>query len=69
VRHLEGRISLDQAVHEIKRDTRRYAKRQLIWFRADPECHWVAADDPQALRERLRQALRACLWGGSTPGL
>jgi tRNA dimethylallyltransferase len=33
VRHLEGDLSLDRAVYEIKRDTRHFAKRQLTWFR------------------------------------
>jgi tRNA dimethylallyltransferase len=39
--HLEGRLSLDQAVEEIKKNTRRYAKRQMTWFRKDPSIHWV----------------------------
>jgi tRNA dimethylallyltransferase len=27
-------------IGELQKDTRRYAKRQLTWFRADPEMHW-----------------------------
>ena len=45
-RHLSGEIPLDQAVAEAKRDTRRYAKRQMTWFRrfmAD----WRAEPDPK----------------------
>lgn len=38
---LEGRVSLDVAAAEIKRASRRYAKRQLTWFRADPRIRWV----------------------------
>ncbi len=34
--HLQGGLSLAAAVEAIKRDTRRYAKRQLTWFKADP---------------------------------
>jgi len=41
---LEGLISLEEAVRTLKRDTRRYAKRQLTWFRADPSITWI--DDP-----------------------
>lgn len=37
---LKGRLSWDSAVETLKRDTRRYAKRQLTWFRADPEIFW-----------------------------
>ncbi|MBW1741450.1 MAG: tRNA (adenosine(37)-N6)-dimethylallyltransferase MiaA, partial [Deltaproteobacteria bacterium] len=35
--YLEHRIAWDEAVRLFKRDTRRYAKRQLTWFKADPE--------------------------------
>ena len=38
--HLEGRTSWDETVRLFKRDTRRYAKRQLTWFGADPEIEW-----------------------------
>jgi tRNA dimethylallyltransferase len=40
VSYLEGEMDLAQAIYEIKRDTRRYAKRQLTWFKADREIHW-----------------------------
>jgi tRNA dimethylallyltransferase len=36
----EGRIDLETAVEEIKKNTRRYAKRQLTWFRKDEETKW-----------------------------
>lgn len=44
IRYLSGLCSLDEAVHEMKRDTRRYAKRQLTWFKKDPEIKWFRAD-------------------------
>jgi tRNA dimethylallyltransferase len=34
--HFDGKISLDKAIELIKQNTRRYAKRQLTWFRNDP---------------------------------
>lgn len=37
---LNGEVTLDEAVRLIKRDTRRYAKRQLTWFKADPDILW-----------------------------
>ena len=43
VRHLQGECSLPEAIHDIQRDTRRYAKRQITWFRADPEFRLVFA--------------------------
>jgi tRNA dimethylallyltransferase len=41
VRYLEGRYDREEMVRELQADTRRYAKRQLTWFRADPSIHWV----------------------------
>ncbi len=39
--YLDGEITLNQAIDLIKRDTRRFAKRQLTWFKRDPRIHWV----------------------------
>ncbi|MBZ9630262.1 tRNA (adenosine(37)-N6)-dimethylallyltransferase MiaA [Salegentibacter sp. LM13S] len=39
-RFLEGKDSLETAVSEIKKNTRRFAKRQLTWFRKDTDIHW-----------------------------
>ncbi|MDO9260658.1 MAG: tRNA dimethylallyltransferase, partial [Flavobacteriaceae bacterium] len=38
--HLNEEISLEFAIDEIKKNTRRFAKRQLTWFRKDPEITW-----------------------------
>lgn len=35
--YLDGEISLDEALEQLKQNTRRYAKRQLTWFRRNPE--------------------------------
>jgi len=45
--HLQGDLNLDEAVSLIKRNTKRYAKRQLTWFRKDSEIRWFAL--PQQL--------------------
>ncbi len=42
--YLEGKNSLDEAVEIIKRDSRRYAKRQLTWFRRIKEIKWFNID-------------------------
>ncbi len=42
---LHGDCPLDEAVRLMKRDTRRYAKRQLTWFRADREIIWLEYPD------------------------
>jgi tRNA dimethylallyltransferase len=44
--YLDGKYSLDEAVASIKTNTRRYAKRQLTWFRKDPSVEWT---DPEKM--------------------
>lgn len=39
--YLAGKISLETAVDEIKKNTRQYAKRQMTWFKKDKEIKWV----------------------------
>ncbi|MGF7057076.1 tRNA (adenosine(37)-N6)-dimethylallyltransferase MiaA [Brassicibacter mesophilus] len=45
VKYLKGQYSLDEAVDILKRDSRRFAKRQLTWFRRDERIHWINIDD------------------------
>ncbi len=45
VRYLEGTVSLELAVEDIVRETRRFAKRQETWFRKEPEVAWFSAQD------------------------
>ena len=40
-RYFDGDISLEQAVADIKTNTRRYAKRQLTWFQRDTSIRWI----------------------------
>lgn len=42
--YLKGEISLEQAKQLLKRNTRRFAKRQLTWFRKNPRIHWLNGD-------------------------
>ena len=44
--YLEGKDSLETAVSEIKKNTRRFAKRQLTWFRKDQEINWFDYKTP-----------------------
>ncbi|WP_128895385.1 tRNA (adenosine(37)-N6)-dimethylallyltransferase MiaA [Longirhabdus pacifica] len=43
--YLSGEYDLDRAVYLLKRDTRRFAKRQLSWFRRMNEIHWIDVTD------------------------
>jgi tRNA dimethylallyltransferase len=57
-RHLRNECSLADALEEMTRDTCRYAKRQLTWFRADTGCRWYdAAQGEGMLVETARQFL------------
>jgi tRNA dimethylallyltransferase len=54
--YLEGKDSLETAVSEIKKNTRRFAKRQLTWFRKDQEINWF---DYKAPVEEIQQFLNS----------
>ncbi|THD67792.1 tRNA (adenosine(37)-N6)-dimethylallyltransferase MiaA [Robertkochia marina] len=46
--YMDGKATLEEAVSEIKKNTRRFAKRQLTWLRKDPDINWFEYDtDPQ----------------------
>ncbi len=40
IAYLYGELTLSDAMEQLKRDTRRYAKRQITWFRSDPSIRW-----------------------------
>jgi tRNA dimethylallyltransferase len=54
VEQLKGRLSSEDAIALMRRDTRRLAKRQMTWFRADPEIVWVPADEVERIKEYCR---------------
>jgi len=57
VEYIQGSVSRAEAIRLMKRDTRRYAKRQLIWFKKDTEFIWMAPDDVGAIRSRIADFL------------
>jgi tRNA dimethylallyltransferase len=46
--HFDGECALDEAVDLIQRNTRKYARKQLTWFRRDQEIQWF---EPQQFTE------------------
>jgi len=52
---VQGEMQLDEAHAAIQHATRRYAKRQLTWFRSDPQIHWLPGfgHDPEIYRQAL----------------
>lgn len=49
VAFIRGEVDWSETVRLLKRDTRRYAKRQFTWFRSDPEIHWIHPGDMERL--------------------
>ena len=54
---LENEITLDRAIELIKRNTRRYAKRQLTWFRKDDRIQWISVSSEDDLNTIPNQIL------------
>lgn len=55
--HFDGKISLDEAVIRIKTNTRRYAKRQLTWFKRNETITWLNPDDPDCVTAMVAQTI------------
>ena len=55
--YLKGRIPWDETIRIFKRDTRRYAKRQLTWFQNEPDVIWKSPDAHEKIREMVREFL------------
>jgi tRNA dimethylallyltransferase len=54
---LEGRQSMIDALAEMKQETRHFAKRQLTWFRRDPEIRWFQPSEKPAIFEAVQTFL------------
>jgi tRNA dimethylallyltransferase len=68
IAHLAGELTLDEALDEARRRTRRFARRQQRWFGRDPRIHWIDVDshrlpsDPSVLSELEKH------WAGKPTG-
>lgn len=49
--YFDGKCTLAYAVDKIKQNSRNYAKRQLTWFKRDPETVWFVADDTDVVEK------------------
>jgi len=52
--YFNGKCSLEESVEHLKQQTRRYAKRQLTWFRRDNRINWIYADIENAFEKALK---------------
>ncbi len=55
IKYLNGESTMDEAIAELQADTRRYAKRQFTWFRADKEMIWVEPDNIDYIKEKINE--------------
>lgn len=53
--YFDGKVSLDEAIELIKRNSRHYAKRQMTWFRRDSEFAWFAPSDIEQIIEHINK--------------
>jgi tRNA dimethylallyltransferase len=49
VEFIRGEFQWEETLHRLKRDTRRYAKRQLTWFRRDDDVSWIEPDQLETI--------------------
>lgn len=61
--YLEGDISLEEAVYRIKRDTRHFAKRQITWFKREPDAVWINASDYNYDKTKILDTMKKQLEG------
>ncbi len=54
--HFDGHYTLEEAVERIKGNTRRYARKQLTWFKRDPAVAWFTPYDKDAIIKHIIQA-------------
>ena len=55
---LEGRGTIEEAADQVRHSSRRYAKRQLTWFRRNPKMNWILRQEGQSAEEILDRARR-----------
>jgi tRNA dimethylallyltransferase len=58
VNFIEGDSQWDETVRTLKRDTRRYAKRQMTWFNADPEIIWKEPESFEDMKGLIKKFLQ-----------
>jgi tRNA dimethylallyltransferase len=51
--YIDGLCDYDEAIRQLKQNTRRYAKRQMTWFRRDADMKWFGPDDVEKIMEEI----------------
>ncbi|MBP9192750.1 MAG: tRNA (adenosine(37)-N6)-dimethylallyltransferase MiaA, partial [Ignavibacteria bacterium] len=58
MKYFEGEYDIEEMTMMIKQNTRRYAKRQLTWFRRDARINWINAEEGTDQKYLLDEAIR-----------
>jgi tRNA dimethylallyltransferase len=57
--HYDGHYNKEEAIRLLKRNTRRYAKRQLTWFKKDPDIQWFHPDTYDQIVNTVKEFIRS----------
>ena len=58
--YIDGKITKEELINKVKLETRRYAKRQLTWFRKNKNIIWLDGKNTQ--EENLNKILEEIVW-------
>ncbi|MEE1017729.1 MAG: tRNA (adenosine(37)-N6)-dimethylallyltransferase MiaA [Ruminococcus sp.] len=56
--YLKGELPLEECIEKLKQETRRYAKRQITWFKRDKEINWLYPDKAESFEQLFEQAVQ-----------
>jgi tRNA dimethylallyltransferase len=58
IQYLDGKINYENCVEQVKQNSRRYAKRQLTWFRADKDLRWIDIENSSDLKKACHKIIK-----------
>ncbi|MFP4525258.1 MAG: tRNA (adenosine(37)-N6)-dimethylallyltransferase MiaA [Bacteroidales bacterium] len=58
--YFDGKIPFKEAIRLIKRNSRRYAKRQMTWFSRDPEIKWFNSEQKEEIKSYIKKQTTIC---------
>lgn len=64
--YFDGIKSIDECIEDLKRSTRRYAKRQLTWFKRNPNINWIYRDESENFIDYVDNLVKNFLVGETT---
>jgi len=59
---LQGKLTKDSAINLIKQNTRKYAKRQITWFKKENDITWINSQNKKSIFKKIENFLQDWLW-------